>query len=998
MAPRLLFEVKFKAILFSVFLVLGGLQVGYGQSLTAGDVAFTGFNADSPDGFAVVVFKNIAAGEEIHFSEGPWEGSAFDSNAGDLTWVAPSGGISAGTVLAFSDVNSTPSVNTGTITDDSNINLSGSSSVIYAYTGSDKDTPDTILAAAANSVDEYNGTEGTLTGTGLSQNDEAILLSDAVDVHEYIGDRSGNTPIGYLSQLNDNAKWQEENGSGSQASQVLPFNTEPFTIVSAPTIAFSSDKASGTEGGTASITVKLLESNGLAVDVEVKFLSTASTADVSDIDNYANTTVSFGAGAADGTTQDVSITLSDDSDFEGSEKAVFELSNNTGGAIIKPGVLTLTIEDNDAAKVVINEFLADPPSGSAGDANGDGTRDTYDDEFVEIVNSETKDIDISGWQLSDDGGSSKTYTFPEGTVLSAGRAIVVFGGGSPSGQFGSALVHAASSLSLSNSSGQVTLLDASGTIVDNFSYGSEAGEDESLTRDPDVSGALGSKHAGVSGSGGAPFSPGTEVDGSSFGTGHAIAIRGSEGWRMISSPVQGASFDTMIGDFWVQGLSGSDDPSGSETVFSWTESSGGAFSAPSGMSSTLEAGKGYIIYVFEDDEFSTSGIQGGFPKIIKSTNTENSGTVNVPVSSNDANGVNGIDENEGWNLLGNPFDADISVDALFTALETAGTVNANIYVWDNDNSGGADYVELSKGDGELLAPYQAFWVRYTQSGIDTDVAFDRDDLIANTGTAFYKETAEPSFRFALKLHAGQKHDAYQLEFNENGAIDLDRFDGYHLFSLDPSSINIFSTLNNNRLQKNVLPANLDVTVEIPLQFQVGSINELVFKWGDLQGAPKDWEFVLVDKTTNREINLRTSNKYEFKNYTEGQPQKTNGNRQLLNKGKGEADSDTRFVLSVRPNPNELSSDEIPNSAKLNPNYPNPFNPTTTISYELAKDMEVTLTVWNMIGQKVATLVDGPVEAGEKEVTWNASNMPSGIYIARFEVGGAVYTRKMTLIK
>ncbi|MDZ7682526.1 MAG: T9SS type A sorting domain-containing protein [Fodinibius sp.] len=52
----------------------------------------------------------------------------------------------------------------------------------------------------------------------------------------------------------------------------------------------------------------------------------------------------------------------------------------------------------------------------------------------------------------------------------------------------------------------------------------------------------------------------------------------------------------------------------------------------------------------------------------------------------------------------------------------------------------------------------------------------------------------------------------------------------------------------------------------------------------------------------------------------------------------------------------------------------------------------------MIGQKVATLVDGLVEAGSHQETWNAASMPSGIYIARFEVGGKVFTRKMTLIK
>lgn len=104
------------------------------------------------------------------------------------------------------------------------------------------------------------------------------------------------------------------------------------------------------------------------------------------------------------------------------------------------------------------------------------------------------------------------------------------------------------------------------------------------------------------------------------------------------------------------------------------------------------------------------------------------------------------------------------------------------------------------------------------------------------------------------------------------------------------------------------------------------------------------------------------------------------------------------MLSVQPKGETVEAADLPESVKLNPNYPNPFNPATTIPYELTEDAEVKLTVWNMIGQKVATLVDGLVEAGSHEETWNASNMPSGIYIARFEVGSKVFTRKMTLIK
>ncbi|UCF65509.1 MAG: T9SS type A sorting domain-containing protein, partial [bacterium] len=76
------------------------------------------------------------------------------------------------------------------------------------------------------------------------------------------------------------------------------------------------------------------------------------------------------------------------------------------------------------------------------------------------------------------------------------------------------------------------------------------------------------------------------------------------------------------------------------------------------------------------------------------------------------------------------------------------------------------------------------------------------------------------------------------------------------------------------------------------------------------------------------------------------------------------------------------------------NYPNPFNPTTVISYQLAASGPVKLTVHNLIGQKVATLVDERQTAGVHSVVWNASGLASGVYLYRLEAGNYVAIRKM----
>ncbi len=84
--------------------------------------------------------------------------------------------------------------------------------------------------------------------------------------------------------------------------------------------------------------------------------------------------------------------------------------------------------------------------------------------------------------------------------------------------------------------------------------------------------------------------------------------------------------------------------------------------------------------------------------------------------------------------------------------------------------------------------------------------------------------------------------------------------------------------------------------------------------------------------------------------------------------------------------------------KLNQNYPNPFNPTTTISYSIPKRSNVSLKVYNMIGQEVAKLVNGEEEAGTYKVNFNGAELSSGIYFYKITAGSFSTVRKMILLK
>jgi len=83
---------------------------------------------------------------------------------------------------------------------------------------------------------------------------------------------------------------------------------------------------------------------------------------------------------------------------------------------------------------------------------------------------------------------------------------------------------------------------------------------------------------------------------------------------------------------------------------------------------------------------------------------------------------------------------------------------------------------------------------------------------------------------------------------------------------------------------------------------------------------------------------------------------------------------------------------------LQQNYPNPFNPSTTIEFELTKDNQVTLTIYNVLGEKLFDLVNERMSAGVHRVQFNASSLPSGIYFYELRVGNQSQVRKMNLMK
>ncbi|MDR3610582.1 MAG: T9SS type A sorting domain-containing protein, partial [Ignavibacteriaceae bacterium] len=110
------------------------------------------------------------------------------------------------------------------------------------------------------------------------------------------------------------------------------------------------------------------------------------------------------------------------------------------------------------------------------------------------------------------------------------------------------------------------------------------------------------------------------------------------------------------------------------------------------------------------------------------------------------------------------------------------------------------------------------------------------------------------------------------------------------------------------------------------------------------------------------------------------------------------DSLSAIYNSILTSVTKNTVNNSPHYYKLNQNYPNPFNPSTTISFSIPVQENVSIVIYNILGMKVATLLNEVKAAGNYTLSFNARNLPSGIYFYKLESGSYTSVKKMILIK
>ncbi|ABD05515.1 Hemolysin-type calcium-binding region [Rhodopseudomonas palustris HaA2] len=369
------------------------------MSLTAGSIAFTGFNADGADNLAFVVLEPIVAGTEIYFTDAEWTGSAFNAGESRLTWTATSD-LAAGTVVTLDNLYDTspPTTNIGTISFSlsSFLQVDNVNEIIYAYVGTPS-TPTAFLAAIAN--DSFANGFGTLDGTGLIEGVTAISLfgNDAdADIGAYNGPRVGPSNFAdYLPLINDRANWITQDAGGNQnADGVAP--DAPF-----PTTAFLGDPntqfigfaansltVSQSEGdvGTRAFTFTVERSGtgGTLGEVSFSGVLIPGSTDADDFGGALPTT--FSGTIADGASSAVvTIVVSGDAGYEPDQSFA----------------LVLKTASNAAAPVAIGA--------SYGGASDTATGTIVNDDTVQFVNFSDGSLALS--QAEGNVGALNTLTF-----------------------------------------------------------------------------------------------------------------------------------------------------------------------------------------------------------------------------------------------------------------------------------------------------------------------------------------------------------------------------------------------------------------------------------------------------------------------------------------------------------------------------------------------------------------------------------------------------------
>lgn len=490
------------------------------------------------------------------------------------------------------------------------------------------------------------------------------------------------------------------------------------------------------------------------------------------------------------------------------------------------------------------------------------------------------------------------------------------------------------------------------------------------------------------------------------------------GWRMLSAPTAGMTVAHLAEQNLVQGLPDEYpvDANGNialpnlYTDYSATE----GYQIPAGLADVLTPGKGMLWYLYDieyDPEVDANIFTGQsesypLPAPVVAAGAPQDGDVTTPLAN--ANAAAGVK----WELLGNPFadTLDISDIGSWTTGALASSVGQ---FWDPATQ---TYVPTSTLGDELPVWQGALFENDTATEITYPISASAGFGVPTPSGARPEEAENRVVRFELSGTAagsGQPtlDQALVLEFSEAGTDGWDLRDAAKLVPLTGSyAVAAFEGERNGEtlMKAQESRALTPDPFEVPIQIEATDVTgDLELRWA-FENAPEDWIFALVDLETDERIDLYAQASYAFQVVggrasaapRTDQSARARNPEQLPVSLELAQRADARFALSVTPKDRLTALDEeaaLPTVADLGSPYPNPFPAATTVRFAVPEAVHVTLVAHDMLGRRVAVLVDEPVAAGYHTARWRPQDLPSGVYLLRMDAGDQRRVQKVTFV-
>lgn len=912
-----------------------GMQVEAQSVLLPGDVVVVSANVDTQS-FDFISLIDIERGTSVYFSDGIWDRSENLLDGNELKLVFKES-ISAGTNVHVNNEADPRFTKSGAL------NFEGDAHRILVYQ-KEEAVHRFIFGMGWGKAHSWNteaqSGEGSDIPLSLIENPNALLsLGEEQNQQYYLRNGASGTKNMLLTLVGDPENWRGDNQNS------FPNFGTSFNLMSPPVIQFDSSISKINEGDSVAVlNVAVYEHDGSRISVDVEFDSLRSIVNKQDLNGFTTKRINF-TGLVGDFTYAVEIPISDDEIYEGLETGIFTLKNLSAGNYGDFLTHNLQIEDNEQPEIIIARVA------NSIDRTG----------YIEIQNQEDGIVSMEGWVLS---GNNLTYEFPEKTVLLPNETLRwVDAFGSDSIDEEDKVFSSESRRKMLNSDGGVlTLQNPTGRIIQQVSYlklrnneGRELRRNDLALRELDQN---------------------IQSDRLSSGVSQNSTARGvqNSGWKFLTG-----------GSELSREFSG-------KAFYSWNEEIK-SFENHGDAPATDQVVLGF--FDIEEIEYLSSYISLSKNKMV---GTEE---LSFTVSATDVNRNETVDGVEGLNLVFNDLDRSISVSKLLELIENDHPglpVSNDIYTVRQNASGAIEFEKLK--EEESIPSGAPFIIMIESETPVTDLTFNRDEFDENLSAQNVRDEAERgAFELTLKTPSEEEEIQIHLTDGLNSLRTKDLNSYPELFLPDQPYLNFSFRGGGDFYNQLTLFSGLDRQVELPIHFSSFESGNFTFSVTTWEQIPTEWSIMLVDQKTDKEYNLRRNFSVTIEHdFTEmiNSGEKSNRFSELQYR------EDERFILKISPSTmaaqNEEEFNDKPRQVELHQNYPNPFNPVTTISFYLPQSQEVRLSVFNIVGQPVAVIVDGTLSAGQQQFEWDATDKPSGMYIYQLEVGNNVMTRKMTLVK